>query len=61
MSEGVHEFVFMQMGFGSAELFIVVIFQYLSHVQLFATLWTAARQASLSTISLSLLKLMSIE
>ena len=33
-----------------------------SHVQLFATSWTAARQASLSfTISQSLLKLMSIE
>ena len=36
--------------------------QSLSHVQLFATLWTAARQASLSfIISQSLLKLMSIE
>ena len=36
--------------------------QSLSHVQLFAILWTAARQASLSfTISWSLLKLMSIE
>ena len=35
--------------------------QSLSHVQLFATLWTAARQASLSiTNSWSLLKLMSI-
>ena len=34
----------------------------LSHVQLFATPWTAAHQASLSfTISWSLLKLMSIE
>ena len=34
----------------------------LSHVQLFATPWTTARQASLSfTISWSLLKLMSIE
>ena len=34
----------------------------LSHVQLFATPWTAAHQASLSfTISQSLLKLMSIE
>ena len=41
-------------------LFFVV--QRLSHVQLFATPWTAARQASLSfTISQSLLKLMSIE
>ena len=36
--------------------------QSLSHVQLFATLWTAAHQASLSiTNSLSLFKLMSIE
>ena len=36
--------------------------QLLSHVQLFATLWTTARQASLSiTIFWSLLKLMSIE
>ena len=36
--------------------------QSLSHVQLFATLWTVARQASLSiTNSQSLLKLMSIE
>ena len=36
--------------------------QSLSHVRLFATPWTAARQASLSiTNSLSLLKLMSIE
>ena len=36
--------------------------QSLSHVQLFATLWSAARQASLSIInSRSLLKLMSIE
>ena len=37
-------------------------FQLLSHVQLFATPWTAARQASLSiTSSQSLLKLMSNE
>ena len=36
--------------------------QSLSYVRLFATLWTAARQASLSiTISWSLIKLMSIE
>ena len=36
--------------------------QLLSYVQLFATLWTAARQASLAiTNSQSLLKLMSIE
>ena len=39
-----------------------VVIQLLSHVQLFATPWTAAHQASLSlTISWSLLKLMSIE
>ena len=38
------------------------IVQSLSHVQLFATLWTAGHQDSLSfTISKSLLKLMSIE
>ena len=41
---------------------LVVFVQLLSHVQLFATPWTTASQASLSfTISLSLLKLMSIE
>ena len=41
---------------------IVVVVQSLSCVQLFATPWTAAHQASLSfTISQSLLKLMSIE
>ena len=41
---------------------VVVVIQLLSHVQLFATPWTAACQASLSfTISLSLLKHMSIE
>ena len=38
-----------------------VVVQSLSHVQLFATPWTVAHQASLSTISQSLLKLMSIE
>ena len=44
----------MQIQFSSVQL--------LSHVQLFATPWTAARQASLSIInSQSLLKLMSIE
>ena len=38
------------------------VVQLLSHIWLFATSWTAARQASLSfTISRSLLKLMSIE
>ena len=41
---------------------IIVVVQSLSHVQLFAAPWTAARQASLSiTISWSLLRLMSIE
>ena len=39
-----------------------VVFQLLSHVQLFVTPWTAAHQASLSfIISQSFLKLMSIE
>ena len=39
-----------------------VVVQSLSHVQLFATSWTAARQASMSfTISRSLLKCMCIE
>ena len=41
---------------------MVVVFQLLTHVQLFATPWTAACQASLSiTNSRTLLKLMSIE
>ena len=40
---------------------VVVVFQLLTCVQLFVTPWTAARQASLSTISWSLLRLMSIE
>ena len=40
----------------------IVVIQSLSHIQLFATLWTIARQISLSfTISQCLLKLMSIE
>ena len=44
----------------SPHAFAVV--QLLSHVQLFATPWTAARQASLSfTVSWSLLKIISIE
>ena len=43
-------------------IFILCSVQLLSHVQLFATPWTAAHQASLSiTNSWSLLKLMSIE
>ena len=38
------------------------VFQSLSRARLFSTLWTAARQASLSfTISRSLLKFMSVE
>ena len=37
------------------------VVQWLSHVWLFATPWTAAYQASLSIISQSLLKLMSIK
>ena len=41
---------------------VVVVFQLLSHVQLFVTPWSVALQASLSiTNSWSLLKLMSIE
>ena len=41
---------------------IVVVVQSLSHVQLFAAPWTAARQALMSfTVSWSLLKLMFIE
>ena len=41
---------------------VCIVVQSLSHVWLFATPWTVARQASLSfTISWSLLKLMSIE
>ena len=43
-------------------LYCFFVGQSLSHVQFFATSWTAAHQASLSsTISQSLLKLMSIE
>ena len=43
------------------EAFVIVV-QLLSHVLLFVTPWTAARQASLSfTISWTLLKLMSIQ
>ena len=45
-----------------ASLVVTAVVQSLSHVQLFATPWTAARQASLSfTISWSLFKLMSIK
>ena len=48
----------LQRGKGGARM----LFSLLSHVRLFATPWTAARQASLSiTNSRSLLKLMSID
>ena len=47
------------MGFPGGAQFSSV--QSLTHVRLFVTPWTAARQASLSTNSQSLLKLMSIE
>ena len=47
---------------GTVGSLFVVVFQTLSHVQLFMTPWTAACQASLFfTISWSLLKLTSIE
>jgi len=42
-------------------VWFVVVVQPLSHAQLFATPWTAACQAPLSTISQSLLKFMSFE
>ena len=46
----------------TSQFFVVVVVQSLSHVQLFATPWTVAHQASMSfSISQSLLKLMSIE
>ena len=46
----------------SSTKLVVVVVQSPSHVQLFATPWTAARQAPLSfTISWSLLRLMSTE
>ena len=39
----------------------VIVVQWLSHVELFATPWSAAHQALLSTISIRLLKFMSTE
>ena len=46
----------------TSETVHIIVLQSLSHVQLFATPWTAARQASLSiTNSWNLLKLMPIE
>ena len=54
------DFVFLY--FPSPQLSFVVVVQSLSHVQLFATLWTEVCQAFLSsTISQSLLKFMSTE
>ena len=48
--------------YGILQARILVVVESLSHVQLFATPWTAAHQASLTfTISQRLLKLMSIE
>ena len=47
---------------GCCHFFQISSVQSLSHVRLFATLWTVARQASLSITNFqSLLKLMSIE
>ena len=44
------------------EIFVVIVFQSLNHVQFFVTPWTTTCQDSLSfTISQSLLKLISIE
>ena len=48
-------------GGSSIKKVFVVVFQSLSHVQLFVIPWTEAFQASLSFISWSLLRLMSIE
>ena len=48
--------------FAALEIFLFVVVQLLSQSWLFATPWTAARQASLSfTISQNLLKLISVE
>ena len=53
---------FQSLGKAHSEPSRKVVVQSLSRVRLFATPWTATRQASLSfTISRSLLKLMSIE
>ena len=44
------------------EIFVVIVFQSLNHVQFFATPWTTTCQDSLSfTIPWNLLKFMSIE
>ena len=53
---------YLTLSHSQGRLYIVVVVQSLNRVQLFATLWTAACQASLSfTISQSLLKLTSTE
>ena len=55
-------FIILEIQDTDPNLSLVSSVQSLSHVQLFATSWNAARQASLSiTNSQSLLKLMSIE
>ena len=47
---------------GYIYMYVFVVIQSLSHVQLFATSWTAAHQASLPfTVCWNLLKLISIE
>ena len=57
-----HTHTHTQKGFVFAMLTFLAVLQLLSHVQLFATPWTATCQASLpSIISQSLLKLMSFE
>ena len=49
-------------GVGDGQGGLLLLLSHFSHVRLFATPWTAARQASLSiTTSQSLLKLMSID
>ena len=54
--------MFNPLGNPSFYCFLIVVVQSLSHIQLFATPWTAAHQASLSfTVSWSLLRFMSIE
>ena len=62
--ETVSDFIFLacKITADKFSVYVVVVVQLLSHVQLFATLCTAAHQASLSfTISQSLLRLMSTE
>ena len=61
----IYESIYLCLSILSSTYYLCIQFnsvQSLSRVQLFVTLWTAAHQACLSfTISLSLLKLMSIE